>query len=152
MNIILEIVKTNEVSAVVDLLKKLYLELGEEAESVNNLDCNLVTELINTGKTTIFLAKINNREIAGIATVTECQSIYAGGKYGLLDEMYVKPDFRSLKIDAMLVAKVRETAQQHGWKRIDVTAPTEDRWKRTVKFYESCGFVFTGPKLKFVLN
>ena len=31
---------------------------------------------------------------------------------------------------------------------IDVTTPTEQCWERTVKFYQSCGFVFKGQKLK----
>jgi hypothetical protein len=39
-------------------------------------------------------------------------------------------------------------ARERGWRRLDVTAPPGDAWRRTVAFYEKNGFVFTGPKLR----
>lgn len=69
----------------------------------------------------------------------------------MIDEMYVLPEYRSQNAGGLLVEKAKEIGKERGWKRIDVTAPTEERWKRTVSFYEKCGFVFTGPKLKYQL-
>lgn len=152
MDITIEKAKLQEISTIVELLKALYLELGEEAESVIFLNDNLVSEIINSGRTEIYLAKTMNFKIIGIATLTECQSIYAGGKYGLLDEMYVLPEFRSIDIGKKLVDKIIATAKQNRWKRIDVTTPTEKRWERTVKFYKSYGFTFTGQKLKLSIK
>jgi hypothetical protein len=38
-----------------------------------------------------------------------------------------------------------------GWRRLDVTAPPGAARERSVRFYETLGFVFTGPKLRFEL-
>lgn len=152
MNVSISKAKENEIESALGLLKELYLELGEEAESIKSLDSTLINQQMRNGRTEIFLAKTSNRKAVGIITITECQSIYAGGKYGLIDEMYVKPEYRSKSIGKKMVDNVKCIAGERGWKRIDVTAPTEVRWNRTVKFYEGCGFVFTGPKLKFAIE
>lgn len=136
----------------IQLLKELYIELGEEEDSVKYLDLELLQKITSTGKTEIYLARTDNSMTVGIMTITECQSIYAGGKYGLLDEMYVLPGFRSKRIGTKLIEKAKEIGAKKGWTRIDVTAPTEERWKRTVAFYEKSGFVFTGPKMKMVIH
>ena len=140
-----------EFEIVIQLLKELYIELGEEIESIKFLDLNVLKTLTDSGITDIYLAKITNLEIVGIMTITECQSIYAGGKYGLIDEMYIKPEFRSKNIGTALIEKIKEVGKEKKWKRIDVTAPTEDRWIRTVAFYEKSGFIYTGPKMKLII-
>lgn len=141
----------DETKKVKQFLADLYLELGEEKESLEFLTDELIISMVNNCSTKIFLAE-DNDEIIGLLTLTESQAIYAGGKYGVIDEMYVIPEYRSKQVGALLVNKAKEIAQEKNWKRIDVTAPTEERWKRTVAFYEKCGFVFTGPKLKFQLE
>jgi GNAT superfamily N-acetyltransferase len=151
MNLQVDLASKDETSIIIELLKKLYLELGEESESVSFLSDKLILAMINSGKTEIYLAKQDNNKIVGIATLTETQAIYAGGNYGLLDEMYVLPEFRSKNIGKNLVQKIISVAREKKWKRIDVTTPTEQRWEKTVKFYQSCGFVFTGQKLKLLM-
>jgi GNAT superfamily N-acetyltransferase len=81
----------------------------------------------------------------------ESFAIYAGGNYGVIDEMYVVPDYRSRGIGQQFLAALQEFARQKKWQRIDVTAPPEEKWKRTLAFYENEGFIFTGPKLRLKL-
>ena len=146
MKVQIEIIKQHEFEIAIQLLKELYIELGEEKESVKFLDNKLLKRITDSGITEIFLAKTLNFEVVGIMTITECQSIYAGGKYGHLDEMYIKPDFRSNKIGTAMLEVIKEIGKEKKWNRIDVTAPTEVRWKRTVTFYEKSGFIFTWTK------
>ena len=54
------------------------------------------------------MAKQGNYKTVGIATLTESQSIYAGGNYGLLDEMYVLPEFRSANIGKNLSRRLHQ--------------------------------------------
>lgn len=151
MNIQIEEIKKDEYQIVIQLLTELYKELGEEEESVKLLDTELIKKITDSGITEIYLARTDQSEIVGIMTISECQSIYAGGNYGLLDEMYIKPEMRSKKIGAAMIDKLKEIGKAKKWNRIDVTAPTEERWKRTITFYERSGFVFTGPKMKLIL-
>jgi heme-degrading monooxygenase HmoA len=50
------------------------------------------------------------------------------------------------------IEAVKQFGRQKDWTRIDVTAPESERWIRARQFYEKQGFVFTGPKLKFLLT
>lgn len=136
---------------IVELLTELYAELGEEAGSIQFLTDTFVTDLMRSGKTEIYLVNAGKETTVGIVTLTETQALYAGGKYGSLDEMYIRPGFRSAGTGKDIIAKIKTIGRHKKWKRIDVTAPTEERWKRTVAFYEKNGFVFTGSKFKMVL-
>ena len=119
-----------DLPTVVAFLRELYSELGEEAESLAWLSEELVADLRRKG-TLIFVAELEGR-VAGLATLTRTQAIYAGGEYGVIDEMYVAPEARSLGVGAKLVEACVDEAKVQGWKRLDVTAPTEERWVRTV--------------------
>ncbi|HCN37683.1 MAG TPA: hypothetical protein DIS94_08240 [Bacteroidetes bacterium] len=144
-------ISNEEVADIVPLLKELYMELGEESESIEFLNENLINEILYSGLTDIYLAKYDNEKV-GIFTLTENQAIYAGGKYGSLDEMYVIPEYRNKNIGKLMIDKIKEIGKEKSWERIDVTAPTEKIWERTVHFYKNNGFVFTGPKLKLKIN
>ncbi len=143
--------KEADLDLVYELIKKLLIELGEEASSLSYITKDMISQLMQNNRTTVLLSIDENDNALGFATLTETQAIYAGGNYGVIDEMYVDPEFRSLKVGNALIAAIKEIGKQKDWNRIDVTAPTEKRWERTVKFYEREGFRFTGPKLKFEL-
>ena len=144
--------RPEETSLALDLLRHLYRELGEEAESIRFLDLDLMKRMMESGRTEILFARDPDGKPVGILTLTSCQSFYAGGEYGLIDEMYVEPAHRSHSVGTALLEAAKRIARERGWSRLDVTGPTEERWKRTIRFYERSGFVFTGPKLKFALR
>ena len=136
---------------IIELLTALYLELGEEQKSVQFLTNQLLIDVLNSGKTKIYLIK-EDRLIIGIVTLTESYAIYSGGPYGSIDEMYIHHAFRGKGIGRWAIGELKHIGRARRWKRIDVTAPTDEKWIQTVKFYESCGFLFTGPKFKLELD
>jgi len=138
---------------VFDLVEKLLIELREEGERVGISDQERVKRhwIENSERFVAFVARDENDKPVGVITLSECFAIYAGGRYGVIDELYVVPEYRGRKVGQKLLETVREYARKKGWMRIDVTAPAGERWARTVRFYEREGFVFTGPKLKFHL-
>ena len=148
-NISIERISESDLPIVKSMLEELYLELGEEKESITYLTTQLIADLLSEGKTSILKATLD-REIIGILTLTESQAIYSGGKFGSIDEMYVKPGFRSRSVGELLVKTASEIGKAKGWNRIDVTGPTDEN-PQTVNFYKRNGFVFTGPKLKRIL-
>ena len=97
----------------------------------------------------VFLAINAEGEAVGAITLAESFAIYAGGHFGIICELYVAPAYRSQGVGKKLLNAVKEIAKEKGWKRIDVTAPPEEKWVPTVKFYEREGFTFTGPKMRF---
>jgi len=116
MKVRIEKYRNEEIEIAIQLLKDLYVELGEEIESVKFLNKKFLMKITDTGITEIYFAKTNNSDTVGIMTITECQSIYAGGKYGQLDEMNIKPEFRSKNIGSLLVEKLTEIGKEKKWR------------------------------------
>jgi GNAT superfamily N-acetyltransferase len=139
---------------VLSLVEQLLVELEDHPGEFETIDRpKVLRELAEAGsRYTAFLALDPAGRVVGVTTVMESFAIYAGGNYGVIDEMYVVPGQRSRGTGKLLIDAVKEHGRRKGWLRIEVTAPPEDKWNRTVKFYEDQQFVFTGPKLRFRLK
>ena len=139
---------------VLALVERLLEELEERPEEFAGLDrSRTLRDLEAAGESfTAFLARTGDGKAVGVVTVVETLAIYAGGRYGVIDEMYVAPEFRSAGVGGRLIEAVKELGRSRGWARLDVTAPPEKKWERTVGFYQRQGFVFTGPKLRCRLS
>jgi GNAT superfamily N-acetyltransferase len=85
----------------------------------------------------------------GVAALSECFALYAGGSYGIITELYVQPGFRNAGVGAMLVRTAKEHARHRGWTRLEVTTPPLPQFQASLSFYERHGFTITGGlKLK----
>ena len=80
--------------------------------------------------------------------LNECAAIYAGGRFGEITELYVVPEARSTGVAAALVAAAVRVAGDKGWRRLEVGAPAQPAWARTLAFYERQGFAPVGPRLR----
>jgi GNAT superfamily N-acetyltransferase len=143
-----------DLPVVLRLVESLLRELGEEGDELGSLQVSSVTEAWDAQgeRAVAFLAEAGDGEAVGVVTVVEAFAIYANGCYGIINEMYVAPGYRSAGIGARLVSEVVSYGRARGWSRVDVTAPESERWERSRRFYEAQGFEFTGPKLKFLLR
>jgi len=132
----------------------LLAELGDEGDELGELDrAALLAAWRGQGdRFTAFLAADAEGRPLGVLTLVESFAIYAGGRHGIINEMYVSPPARSLGVGAGLVAAACAAGRARGWRRVEVTAPQAARWQRTRRFYESQGFVLAGPKLKRILQ
>jgi hypothetical protein len=82
----------NEAHAALDLVESLLFELVEEGEETGALDREGLSREWGAegGRHRAFLASCD-RAYAGVITITEAFALYAGGRYGIINEMYVKP-------------------------------------------------------------
>ncbi len=151
MNVRLEPYAASDSLFFLDGISKLYTELGEEAGSLDFLSPDLLERIFTNGSTTAYKICDGNTAV-GLITLTESQAVYAGGKYGTIDEMFILPEHRNRGVGSLALQEIVKVAALKGWKRIDVTAPTDDKWQATVEFYNRNEFHFTGPKLKRVLD
>lgn len=154
MNIRIVKLSVDEANDVFEQVLKLLVELGEEGDELGELAREKVFQewQIAPDRFKVFAAKNPEEKIVGILTLAESFAIYANGNYGIINEMYTDPSYRSAGIGTMMIRAAIEYGRKKGWARIDVTAPESERWARTRHFYEKQGFVFTGPKLKFLLK
>jgi GNAT superfamily N-acetyltransferase/mannose-6-phosphate isomerase-like protein (cupin superfamily) len=143
-----------EASAVLAAVNALLMELGEEGDEAGVTDVEAVLAAWRAAgdRFQAFAAREPDGAVAGLLTLFESFAIYAGGAYGVINEMYVAPGRRSAGVGAALIEAAAAYGRGRGWSRLDVTAPESPRWLRTRRFYESRGFRFTGPKLKRYLD
>jgi GNAT superfamily N-acetyltransferase len=153
MGFIIQRVGVESSELVFEGVERLLRELGEEGAESGELDrAALARAWREEGSRALaLLALTAEGELAGVLTLFEAFAIYAGGRYGIINEMYVVPAHRGVSLGAGLIAAAVWVGRERGWRRIDVTAPESERWSRTRRFYEQQGFVFAGPKLKRML-
>ncbi|WP_072390961.1 GNAT family N-acetyltransferase [Hyphomicrobium sp. CS1BSMeth3] len=84
----------------------------------------------------------------GLMMLNESATIYAGGRIGTITELYVVPDYRSKRVAPELMQAAIALGRDRGWGRLEVGAPKQPAWERTLAFYQREGFVEVGPRLK----
>lgn len=150
----IRLAEPRDMPTVIAMVAELLTELGEEGEDVDLLPFEQLSVgwLLGDGTHIAYLAETSTGQLIGILTLTESFAIYANGRYGIINEMYVLPDHRSSAVGTKLIDAAINHAKAKGWQRIEVTAPESPRWNRTRAFYEQRGFTFTGPKLKLLFG
>ena len=103
------------------------------------------------GSYTVLLAR-DGECVAGFVALAECRALYAEGRFGVIPELYVRPDRRSQGVGGALVDEAKRVARSNGWARLEVTTPPLPQFERTLAFYERQGFsVSGGRKMKLSL-
>lgn len=136
----------SDTDTVAELLANLFEEVGHDlnAEDITGIFLQIDPD----DRHSTLLALGEEDEVVGIMTVSESLSFYAGGRFGVINELYVAPPFRSEGVGRTLLDAAKELAEQRGWSRLEVTTPGED-YTDTLRFYEREGFVAIGPRYKF---
>ena len=82
----------------------------------------------------------------GFLAITESRSLYAEGRFGVIQELYVQPAARGLGVGGALLARALGLARARGWTRLEVTTPPLPAFERTLAFYERHGFAVSGGR------
>lgn len=139
-----------DAKAVAELVDLLFVELG--AGNVDPCDRSDTAEHVLSAESSVFGFVAHQRdEMVGIILVNEGMAMYAGGAFGQITELYVKPRRRSAGVAARLIHEAITLGKTQGWHRIDVGAPHQPQWARSLNFYLSVGFVEVGPRLRLDL-
>lgn len=146
--------KDEHAPQIIELLYCLYRELdeGNAKQATSFLNEDFLRNILNAGKTTI-IGVFDKDEMVGLITLTESSAVYAGGIYGSIDELYIRPTYRCRGIGKILIDEAKKIAVQRQWQRVAVNTPKNDiKWEATIRFYNSNGFETTGRALKFFCN
>ena len=151
----ISIAAEDELATVVALVGELLGELGAEGREFAGIDTTgLEADLaagLTSGRFVALLARDDGGEAIGVLTLSETFAIYAGGRYGVIAEMYVRPAFREKGVGRALLVQSMTIASDKGWHRLEVTAPEDDAADAAARFYERGGFRFSGSKLRLLL-
>lgn len=90
------------------------------------------------------------RGLIGVLCLSIPEAIHVGGTYGLIQDLWVHPDHRSDGVGAALVAAAERYCHEHRIGNIEVCLPSHrfPRLPRTHNFYQSCGFIELGPRMR----
>nr|WP_281423915.1 GNAT family N-acetyltransferase [Oceanobacter mangrovi] len=99
------------------------------------------------------MAALDGDRVAGFAAITESCSLYAEGRFGIVQELYVLPEYRSQAVGKSLLEAVVALGRQQGWRRLELCTPPVPEFERTVSFYQANGFEITGGyKMKYMIS
>ena len=150
----IHIAQPREIETIMTLIGELLAELGGEGQEFASIDRHKlrvdIESNLDSGRFLALLAEDESDTAVGILTLSQSFALYAGGEYGTIDELYVRPGHRGSGVGGLLVAAAVAVAREKGWYRLDVTGPADPKDERAVRFYERLGFEFTGPKLRLL--
>jgi GNAT superfamily N-acetyltransferase len=124
--------------------------LGELSDTPSKLDERAATAphlLAMEDRIFGFLA-YEDAEPVGVMMVSESHSIYAGGAFGVITELYIVPRRRSSGVAQLLIEAGATLGRERGWRQLEVSAPRQPAWVRSLRFYLRNGFTEIGPRLK----
>jgi len=84
--------------------------------------------------------------IIGFAAMCQSHALYTEGAFGVIQEFYVRPEFRSQRVGARILDKAAEFAKAKGWKRLELCTPPQPQFDETIRFYQQNGFDVTGGR------
>ena len=152
----ISIAARDDLDTVVALVAELLGELGAEGREFAGVDRTALDpalgEGLTSGRFVALLARDDSGEAIGVLTLSETFAIYAGGRYGVIEEMYVRPAFREGGVGRALLERAVTVAADKGWHRLEVTAPEDDAADAAARFYQRRGFRFSGSKLRLLLT
>jgi GNAT superfamily N-acetyltransferase len=142
------IARSADAPEVVRLVIKLLSELrgeswiGDEQSLVEK-----TRNFIRNGDCVAFLYNVDGRNI-GVLTISVTKAVRTEGEYGIIQELYIEPEYRSTGYGRQLLEQAIAWMKEKGWPRLEVGLPSLPQWEKTLLFYEKNGFVQTGPRLK----
>lgn len=129
-----------------DLLQEIMAAIGTQAFAFSLDETAARTRSwLEDGSYTVLLARDGDR-LTGLLALSECRALYAGGRFGIIPELYVCPDRRSQGVGRALVEEAKHIAHSKGWTRLEVTTPPLPQFERALLFYERQGFSVSGGR------
>jgi len=113
------------------------------------LAINLCENYVSNGLYHV-MAAFDGDTIIGFGAICESHSLYAEGAFGIIQEFYVMPEYRSRDVGKSLIEEIISFSRKQQWKRLELCTPPLPEFDRTVAFYQSNGFEITGGyKMKY---
>lgn len=127
------------------LLLNFYSEI-DHSFSADNLD-TIINDFLVKGIIIVSIES-NSNAIVGFICAIESNALYARGNFGVLNELYIIPEFRSKKIGQKLINFLIEIGKRKNWSRIELDTPEVEKSEKTINFYKKEGFETIGFRMK----
>jgi GNAT superfamily N-acetyltransferase len=141
-----------DVGRVSDAVEELLLELGGRRPGRAALEVEVRAIVEDPGAGLLLIAEQED-ELVGVLGASWQRAIHVPGRYVLIQDLWVAPDWRSRGIGAELVEAIAARAREQGVARLEVGLPREDfaAIDATESFYRDNGFEHLGPRMRRLL-
>jgi GNAT superfamily N-acetyltransferase len=138
-----------DVAAVAVAVRALLLELGGTPGELGAME-DATSALIEGQAAGVVLVAEIDRELVGVLAASWLTAIHAPGAYALIQDLWVRPDWRSRAVGGELLDALLELARGLGFSRVEVGLPRESfvRFAATEAFYRGNGFAPNGPRMR----
>jgi GNAT superfamily N-acetyltransferase len=144
----------DDAPAVAAAVGELLVELSGDAPSAAKLE-GAARELAGNRQLGALLVAEAGEEpgLAGVLAASWQHAIHIPGRYGTIQDLWVRPGWRSRAVGAELLGAFLEIAREQGIDRIEVGLPREGfaGIDATESFYRSNGFQRLGPRMRRTL-
>jgi branched-chain amino acid aminotransferase len=141
-----------EVPAVAAAVESLLVELGGRRPSPAEMEAE-VRAIVEQPELGTMLIAEHADGIVGVLGASWCRAIHVPGRYAVIQDLWVHPDWRSRGVGAELVDAIVAHCGEQGVGRIEVGLPREsfDAIKATEAFYLANEFEHLGPRMRRLL-
>lgn len=133
-------------------VRELLIELGANPTLPAALEVP-ARALIEDGSLGVLLVAEERGQILGVLEVSWQVAIRVPGRYGLIQELWVHPEWRGRTIGGDLLAALFKLARRQQVTRLEVGLPSEgfSHLPATEAFYVNCGFKAVGMRMRRLL-
>jgi ribosomal protein S18 acetylase RimI-like enzyme len=141
--------RTEDVAAAAAGVGALLEELGGEVPDAAELEAATLV-LVERPETGTLLVAESGGAVVGVLAGSWVHAVHVPGHYGVVQDLWVRPDFRSRAVGRELVERYAEIAAERGAARLEVGLPKEsfERIRATENFYLANGFASLGPRMR----
>jgi GNAT superfamily N-acetyltransferase len=139
----------SDVSRVAGAVRELLFELGGKPASSAALE-KTVRAIVDDPEAGTLLLVEREGQIVGVLGVSWQLAVRVAGRYGLIQELWVRPAWRAQTIGGDLIVALMELARAKGITRVEVGLPSErfPFLAATEAFYMNNGFTTIGLRMR----
>lgn len=135
-------------------VEELLLELGGKPPHPVELRDAICAVIADRSLGELIVAQAEQGEIVGFLGVSWQTAVRIPGRYGLIQELWVHPNWRSRQVGRELLEALEGFARDSGIARIEVGLPSKRfaHLQATEAFYRANGFQEIGVRMKLALD
>lgn len=141
--------EAGDVAAAAAAVGALLEELGGEVPPAGELEA-ATRALVERPRLGTLLVAEAGGEVVGVLAASWVHAVHVPGHYGVIQDLWVRSDFRRRAVGRELVEAYAEIARAHGAARLEVGLPKEsfERIEATERFYLGNEFASLGIRMR----
>lgn len=143
-----------DVDAVAAAVRELLAELDGTPSTPAAMRAAARTLIDSPWAGAVLVAEGEEQEIVGVLGASWQMAIHVPGSYALIQDLWVRPDWRDRAVGSRLLDALFELARSRRLQRVEVGLPRESfaRFAATEAFYVGNGFTANGPRMRRLLS